>query len=109
MDVTAQAKTSVAQSPRVLRLLHVEDSEYDAILLARELRRAGYELIYQRVETGAAMESALADHTWDVVLADFDLPQFSGTAALDTLQKSGLDIPFLIVSGAIGEELAVAT
>ncbi|MGD9762153.1 MAG: ATP-binding protein [Candidatus Binatia bacterium] len=90
-----------------LRVLHVEDSPDDAELLVRCLRQQGFDPIYDRVETGPAMAQALATGAWDVVLSDYELPQFSGPAALNTLQASGLDIPFLLVSGAIGEELAV--
>jgi len=93
---------------QLLRLLHVEDSADDGELVAAELERAGYQLVYERVETRLAMMNALAQQPWDVVIADFDLPHFSGLAALTLLQVAGLDLPFLIVSGAIGEETAVA-
>jgi signal transduction histidine kinase/DNA-binding response OmpR family regulator len=96
------------QSPQVLRLLHVEDSPDDGELVAAELQRAGYQLVYHRVETRVALLNALAQQAWDVVIADFDLPHFSGLAALTMLQVAGLELPFLIVSGAIGEETAVA-
>ena len=91
----------------LLRLLIVEDSVDDALLTVRELTRAGYEVTFERVETAAAMAAALKQHTWDLVLADYSLPQFSGIAALELLKSTGLDIPFLIVSGSIGEDLAV--
>jgi PAS domain S-box-containing protein len=91
-----------------LRVLMVEDSEDDALLLARELRRAGYELTHERVDTAAALNAALDRHPWDLVLGDYSMPQFSGTAALAVLQQRGLDIPFICVSGTITEELAVA-
>jgi PAS domain S-box-containing protein len=90
-----------------LRLLIVEDSIDDALLTVRELKRAGYELIYERVETAEAMTAALNANTWDLVIADFALPQFSGIAALELLKATGLDIPFFIISGSIGEDLAV--
>ena len=90
-----------------LRLLIVEDCEDDALLTVRELRRAGYNVEFERVETAAAMAVALNQQTWDLVIADYSLPQFSGTAALELLTSSGLDIPFLIISGSIGDDLAV--
>lgn len=90
-----------------LRLLIVEDSVDDALLVVRELTRAGYEVIYERVETAAAMDAALHGNAWDLVIADYSLPQFSGTAALEILNSTDLDVPFLIVSGSIGEDLAV--
>ena len=92
---------------RVLRLLHVEDSEDNATLVVRELRRAGYDLTYRRVDTRPTMEQALAEGPWDVVVADYELPHFGGLDALAMVQQHRLDVPFLIVSGAIGEEIAV--
>ncbi len=90
-----------------LRVLIVEDSADDAELLARELRRGGYALEFDRVETGAAMEEALQRQTWDLVASDHSMLQFDSTAALNVLKSSGADIPFIIVSGTIGEERAV--
>jgi PAS domain S-box-containing protein len=91
-----------------LRVLMIEDSEDDARLLARELQRAGYDLTHERVDTAAALKAALDRHPWDVVLGDYSMPQFSGTAALAILQERGLDTPYICVSGTITEELAVA-
>ena len=90
------------------RVLIVEDSEDDALLLFRELRRGGFEPEFQRVETAEAMSSALGSREWDLVISDYSMPYFSGVAALEVLKKSGLDIPFIVVSGTIGEDLAVA-
>jgi signal transduction histidine kinase len=90
-----------------LRVLLVEDSEDDAVLITRELRRGDYAPTVERVETEAAMRTALAE-PWDVVISDYSLPKFGGPAALALLRASGLDIPFIVVSGAIGEEVAVA-
>jgi protein-histidine pros-kinase len=87
--------------------LIVEDSVDDAVLSARELTRAGYDVMFERVETAAAMTAALQQKTWDLVIADYTLPQFSGLAALEVLKSTGLDIPFFIVSGSIGEDIAV--
>jgi PAS domain S-box-containing protein len=92
----------------LLRLLIVEDSEDDALLAVRELRRAGYDVKFERVETATAMAVALEQQTWDLVIADYSLPQFTGAAALELLQSTGLDVPFIIISGSIGEDLAVA-
>lgn len=90
-----------------LKVLVVEDVEADAILLMLELNRGGYDPSYLRVETGPEMEQALSTQEWDLILADFMLPQFSGTEALKLFNKSGLDIPFIIVSGKLSEEGAV--
>ena len=91
-----------------LRLLLVEDSENDALLLVRELTRAGFEPVVERVETAVAMQAALDRQGWDIVLGDYSMPQFGGAAALALLRERGLDVPFIIVSGTIGEERAVA-
>ena len=91
-----------------LRALIVEDSEDDAVLVVNELRRGGYEPQWLRVETGQAMQKALHEREWDVVISDYSLPSFSGSAALELAKSSGLDIPFLMVSGVVGEETAVA-
>ena len=91
-----------------LRALVIEDSEDDTRLMVRELERGGYNPVFERVETAEAMTAALAKQTWDVVLADYNMPHFSAPEALKLLQKRGLDIPFIIVSGSIGEDTAVA-
>jgi PAS domain S-box-containing protein len=89
-----------------LRVLIVEDSEDDALLVMHELRRGGYNPGFERVETGEAMAAALGKQNWELVIADYVLPSFSGLDALRILQKTGLDLPFIIVSGTIGEETA---
>jgi PAS domain S-box-containing protein len=90
-----------------LRLLIVEDNEDDALLIAREFRRAGYELAWERVETPDAMSSALERGEWDAITSDNSMPHFSGPEALKLTRSKGYDIPFLIVSGTMGEEAAV--
>lgn len=90
-----------------LRLLIVEDSEDDAALAVRHLKRAGYDVVFQRVDTAEAFAAALAAGAWDLVLGDYSMPHFSGTAALQSLRESGQDIPFIFVSGTIGEDVAV--
>jgi PAS domain S-box-containing protein len=94
-------------SGSLLRVLLVEDSEDDALLTVRELRRGGYLIQYHRVEDAPSMQAALQD-PWDLVLADYTLPQFSALAALALLQSLHLDLPFIVISGTIGEEQAVA-
>lgn len=93
--------------PNPMRVLIVEDSADDAELLVRELQRGGYGPVYERVETTAAMQAALARQTWDLVVSDHSVLQFDSLAALNVLKASGADIPFIIVSGTIGEERAV--
>jgi len=89
-----------------LKVLIVEDSVDDFDLLVRDLKKEPWELSCKRVETAQEMIEALKE-PWDLVLSDFSLPNFSGLKALEILQASGLDIPFIIVSGTIGEESAV--
>ncbi len=91
-----------------LRVLFVEDSEDDASLLLHALRKGGYEPAARRVDTGPAMSQALAEATWDIIISDHRMPGFNATEALELLQKTGSDIPFVIVSGSIGEEIAVS-
>jgi PAS domain S-box-containing protein len=90
-----------------LRLLLVEDSPDDAELILHELARAGYDVVHHRVQTAGDMRAALADKKWDVVISDYVMPEFSAPEALKVLRASGIDLPFLIVSGTIGEEIAV--
>jgi signal transduction histidine kinase len=91
-----------------LRVLLLEDSVADAELLLRVLRREGYSVTHRREETREGVRDALAHGTWDVALSDYNMPQLSVTDALDILHKQGIDIPFIIVSGSVGEEIAVS-
>ncbi len=103
-------KLSRAREPtsrRPLRVLVVEDSENDTLLLLRELKRGGYEPDYERVETAEAMEKALTGSGWDVIISDYRMPGFSALEALRVFKKSGSDAPFIVVSGQVGEEAAV--
>ncbi len=90
-----------------LHALIVEDSEIDAELLLLELRRGGYDVVYRRVETAEDMRAALEEGGWDIVLSDYSLPTFSAIAAIEVLKGSNLDIPLIIISGTIGEDIAV--
>src|SRR5258706_10914079 len=96
--------TSMAKT---LRVLHVEDSEQDMALIARHLKRAGYELISERVETAETMKTMLGSREWDVVLCDYSMPKFSAVEAIALVRERELDVPFIIISGTIGEEAAV--
>ncbi|MBM4322940.1 MAG: response regulator [Deltaproteobacteria bacterium] len=91
-----------------IHVLIVEDSENDALLIVREFRRSGYDVTYERVDTSEAMEAAINQQKWDVILSDHSMPHFSSFGALELVKKTGLDLPFIIVSGSIGEETAVA-
>lgn len=92
-----------------LRALIVEDSEDDTLLLVDELRRGGFDPMFRRVASPEAMTAALRAQKWDVVFADYTMPHFKGTDALNLLKESGLDTPFIFVSGTIGEDTAVSS
>ena len=89
-----------------LHILLVEDSEMDAELMLRELSRTGLIVECERVEDGPAMRAALGRRAWDAVVSDWQMPRFSGAEALAVLSASGQDLPFIILSGSIGEETA---
>src|ERR1700704_2931553 len=93
---------------RSLKVLVVEDSEDDAQLLLRELKRGGYVVQHQRVESADEMSRLLKSDSWDIVISDYSMPRFNAFQALETLKASGLDLPFIIVSGTIGEDMAVS-
>ena len=92
---------------RHIQVLIVEDSVDDTFFVVRELQRAGYEVGFERVETAPSMQEALGARHWDLIISDYRLPQFGGDAALALYQQSGQDIPFIMISGAVGEEIAV--
>lgn len=91
-----------------LRALIIEDSEVDCQLLKNHLARGGYEVTSERVETAEAMGAALDRGGWDIVISDHRMPHFSSLAALKLYKERGCDLPFIVVSGCIGEELAVS-
>jgi two-component system, cell cycle sensor histidine kinase and response regulator CckA len=90
-----------------LRVLFIEDSEDDCALQVRLLARAGYEVVYERVEEEGALEAALGK-PWNVIISDFSMPHYTGMAALRLIRERGFDTPFIFVSGTIGEETAVS-
>lgn len=91
-----------------LRVLIVEDSEDDMALLVRELRRGGYDPTFERVDTPAGMSAALSKNQWDLIICDYSMPHFLGTDALRLLRATGSEVPFIFLSGTIGEETAIA-
>jgi len=90
-----------------LRVLIVEDSEDDVLLTIHALKKGGYKPTYERVEDAVAMRKALETEPWDVILCDYQMPKFDGLAAIALLKDTGIDLPLIIISGAIGEETAV--
>ena len=93
--------------PTPLRVLFIEDSEDDAALQVRLLRQAGYDVAYTRVQSADELKTAL-ERPWHIIISDYSMPHFSGTEALKVVREKGVDIPFIFVSGTIGEEAAVA-
>ena len=90
-----------------IRVLIVEDSEDDTILIVRELKRNGYDVIFERVDNYNDMKTTLVDQEWDIVFCDYSMPKFDGISALKLLQEERSELPFILVSGTIGEEVAV--
>ena len=91
-----------------LCVLIIEDSEDDAVMVLRELKRAGYDVDSTRVDSADTLKASLAARQWDLVISDFSMPRFSGTDALKLVRSSGSDAPFIFVSGTMGEDTAVA-
>jgi diguanylate cyclase (GGDEF)-like protein len=91
-----------------LRVLIVEDSEDDALLIVRELNKGGLGAVHRRVDSPSALKAALDEDSWDIVITDHNLPEFGSEAAILQVKQSGRDMPIIIVSGSIGEEVAVA-
>ena len=91
-----------------LKVLLVEDSERDAALVLRELKKGQFEATSTRVQTPEAMTAALEEQEWDVIISDYAMPSFTAMDALRTAQMTGRDLPFIVVSGTIGEDVAVA-
>src|SRR4030043_1689322 len=104
---TASKLKSKISKPQSLRILMVEDSEDDVLLIIRELKKGGYDPAYERVETAPAMKKALKEKHWDIILCDYKLPKFNAPSAIALLKETNIDIPVLIVSGAIGEEATI--
>jgi signal transduction histidine kinase len=92
---------------RPLRALIVEDVEADALLAVRELKRGGFDVTFARVETPEAMSATLATQQWDIVISDYSMPRFNAPMALALVKEHKLDLPFIIVSGTVGEDTAV--
>jgi signal transduction histidine kinase len=104
----SEKETDGLPESKSLRLLLVEDMEQDAVLVLRALKKGGYAPSHERVETQAAFRRALAAEKWDVIISDHTLPEYSGMTALADLKATGKDIPFILISGTIGEAVAVS-
>ena len=91
-----------------IAVLMIEDSEDDALLVLRELRRGGFDPAWERVQTAIALHNALTQRSWDLIISDYRLPGFDAPAALAVVKQSQIDLPFIVVSGTIGETVAVA-
>lgn len=93
--------------PTQLNLLICEDAEIDTLLMLRQLEKEGYAITSLRVDNAADFRKTLENGHWDVIISDYNIPGFGGSQALEIMKESGKDIPFILVSGAIGEEQAV--
>lgn len=93
---------------KTLRVLIIEDSEFDARVMVNVLRAGDYQPVFRRVDTDETLRTALKEQAWDVILADYNMPEFSAPAALKVTQELAIDTPFIIVSGGIGEDTAVS-
>src|SRR5262245_39357293 len=105
---TLSRAASMPDNSEPIGLLIIEDSEDDTDLLVREITRGGYRLQYRRVDTGEGLSAALADRNWDLVIADYTMPRFSGTDALAMVRRHSGEMPFIFVSGTTGEEAATS-
>ncbi|VAX08868.1 diguanylate cyclase/phosphodiesterase (GGDEF & EAL domains) with PAS/PAC sensor(s) [hydrothermal vent metagenome] len=92
---------------KLLRVLIIEDSENDTLLLLRKLKKAGYQTQHQQVSTSHSLKKTLLKEEWDIVITDHNIPKFDSTAALAVIKKLNIDIPVIIVSDSIGEDVAV--
>ncbi|PZU91510.1 MAG: hypothetical protein DCE90_19555, partial [Pseudanabaena sp.] len=90
-----------------LNALLIEDLEDDALLTLRELKRGGFDIVWERVETPEALHAALLNHPWDIILSDYNLPKFNAPLALQIVKQSDPNLPFVVISGTIGEASAV--
>ena len=90
-----------------LFVLIIEDSQEDTELTVNLLKKAGYDVSYQRVDTPDGFKTALSNQNWDLILSDYAMPSFDIPSAIAIFKKSGVDIPFVVISGAIGEDKAV--
>ena len=106
-DIQANGEVNYKMMEQKLSVLIIEDNQNDAELNVRHLRKAGYVVKFQRVETSPQMEAALKGQGWDLILSDYSMPDFDVLSALAVYHAANLDIPFIVISGAIGEEKAV--
>jgi PAS domain S-box-containing protein len=107
MGLASEVQQTVGETRGPLAALLVEDSPLDAELLARHLRHNGYDLSHRRVDGAGEFREALSQQKWDIILCDYQMPSFGVESALAILKELNMDVPFIVVSGAAGEELAV--
>jgi diguanylate cyclase (GGDEF)-like protein/PAS domain S-box-containing protein len=105
--VMAKKISSDMRNPQSLRVLIVEDSEDDALLLIREIKKGGYDPVYERVATAAAMKKAIQEKKWNIILCDYMMPGFNAPSSIYVLKEANVDIPLIVVSGTIGEETVI--
>ena len=93
--------------PRSLRVLIVDDSEHDTFLLLRELTRGGFDSTWKRIETADALREALETQAWELIVSNDSMPSFSALQAVEVLRQSGRDVPFIVISGTVSEQIAI--
>ena len=106
-SLTTFINTVISEHMTKLKLLLVEDNDTDALLVVRHLKKEGFEVDHLQVKTKAEMEAGLAQDGWDIVISDYSLPGFGGDEALELFKSKKPDIPFILVSGTVGEDIAV--
>lgn len=92
---------------KAIRVLLVEDSEYDELLIINALQEYDYDPVFKRVFTLADFKSSLTDESWDCIISDYRMPSFTGLDALEEYKKYDFEMPFIMVSGVIGEQIAI--
>lgn len=105
----SNSNETLSSENSLLNILIIEDSDSDAQLIIRLLKRSGFRFVYEQIQTSEEMAAAITrESDWDIILSDYNMPQFDALAALKLLHESGKDIPFIVISGAIGEDTAVS-
>jgi PAS domain S-box-containing protein/putative nucleotidyltransferase with HDIG domain len=104
MKEKTKSETGIQQA---LSVLIIDDSEDDVLLIIRELKKGGYDPVYERVQTAAALKKALRERPWDIILCDYKMPWLEAPSAIGLIKESNIDVPVIILSGSIGEEKAV--
>lgn len=107
MQNTSSVRIENTNTKKPLNVMIIENKEDDVLLIVHELERGGYQVNYKQVDSGESMKIALDEMKWDIILSDFNVPNFNAFASLELLKSTSIDLPFIVVSGTVGEETAV--